>query len=1000
MIINTNVQFKADQNAMLELECLMRLAERLNINKNADKLYYLLTRNDLIYEKKFTNENYLISNAKRSIRKIGSSTQYKKALEAYEKEKVAIYEVIVKKDEKSFVAKNNPSIAEYKSRLEKYDEVLDGKKTIKPVKGLSPSDYKSKYKIKIDSENEAIIKFEELKRPCKKAEASHKHKKGGSLNFSMDKILDAAQRLDDIEDNREDYRKKVLLNNIYKISEDSKEHVNEYLIDGVVNMAGQVGAGKSTFADALTLVATDEDYRICMVLDTVSAVLKKAELFKKAGLNVGILIGESGKETHFKNQIKGVNCPSKLAAETLQGPCLLNGLNGKTEDFNGFIKYGKEPCFSLKKVDQNGKEIDTKNYRCAYYNFCPKTEQSRNIENADIVLTTVAGFFQCKFGKNKTLFFNYAVDAFDLIIVDESDNLLCQVDNIFAPTVKCREYTKNANPYDIEYRNLSLIDQINSREVKKSYLRLLRRLHEYTVDISEKIKEETTGWPKSILKNFSALKLLKKLDDFSDKNYIKNTLEYMLKKGDVIQAECLGESGLDTLINEIYINTSEDIHKDKIKADLRDLGETNIKKLTFILETIILENIYNNISYIVSEVDDIPEELKSILSGNVYQQQKLLPNSPLGNIFGMELRDEEFYIKKINALGRAAFLKMPYLDLSENGSKKGPNILLMSGTGYIPGAYRFHVSDNVDYIIEATEDKREFIKKTKISNLRSDNRVSGTKLEDRNKALINLIHENEGTIEKCIKNGEKILMIVNSYEQCDIACKEIKKIIDRKNLEVNAKKLTSDSDENIEYEDFCIKRSDITKFEDDILVAPACVIERGHNIVDSNGNAWFNTLMFLVRPMSNPSDIFMQLQMLHGYLMNKYANAKYDDRIKIVDDIRKDAYNFYTESVFYGESKLGLKVLPDNLKKDVIASLFVIINQVFGRLCRVNNVEEIKSPSIYWVDGAFNSSEGNSFDTVKEMENYLKEIIEQDENLIVAETLYGPLYEAMKGTDR
>lgn len=65
-------------------------------------------------------------------------------------------------------------------------------------------------------------------------------------------------------------------------------------------------------------------------------------------------------------------------------------------------------------------------------------------------------------------------------------------------------------------------------------------------------------------------------------------------------------------------------------------------------------------------------------------------------------------------------------------------------------------------------------------------------------------------------------------------------------------------------------------------------------------------------------------------------------------------------------------------------------------MCRIGATLKNKYPKIYFVDGAFNAPDPNSFDTLKELEKYLEEIMDDDKNGIVARTLYEPFYEALK----
>ena len=134
--------------------------------------------------------------------------------------------------------------------------------------------------------------------------------------------------------------------------------------------------------------------------------------------------------------------------------------------------------------------------------------------------------------------------------------------------------------------------------------------------------------------------------------------------------------------------------------------------------------------------------------------------------------------------------------------------------------------------------------------------------------------------------------------------------------------------------------------------------------------------------------------MVNGYIMNNYTSLNYRNRISIMDQMRKEAFDRYAR--LHGV-KGSLSDLPDEMKVDAIASLFVVIEQVFGRLCRLGSTMKEKYPTIYWVDGAFNATEESKFDTLKELENYLEDLMDHGPNPLVAKTLYEPFYKALKG---
>ena len=93
----------------------------------------------------------------------------------------------------------------------------------------------------------------------------------------------------------------------------------------------------------------------------------------------------------------------------------------------------------------------------------------------------------------------------------------------------------------------------------------------------------------------------------------------------------------------------------------------------------------------------------------------------------------------------------------------------------------------------------------------------------------------------------------------------------------------------------------------------------------------------------------------------------------------------------------GLSELDSNERKDVVATLFVLILQIFGRLARVTDTTK-PEPHVYFVDGAFRSREGKpgDFDCLSELGQYLDSLMTQKDSAEIAKTLYEPFYKAYR----
>ena len=80
-----------------------------------------------------------------------------------------------------------------------------------------------------------------------------------------------------------------------------------------------------------------------------------------------------------------------------------------------------------------------------------------------------------------------------------------------------------------------------------------------------------------------------------------------------------------------------------------------------------------------------------------------------------------------------------------------------------------------------------------------------------------------------------------------------------------------------------------------------------------------------------------------------------------------------------------------------MATLFILILQIFGRLARVTDTAR-PAPHVYFIDGAFRRrpERPEDFDCLSELGKYLENLMTQKESAEIAETLYAPFYYAYR----
>lgn len=968
------------------LEILLYIAWGLGEVNDLNSLYLLPSKTDIFTENDKTY-SYLLSRAKVKLKIILERYKYEEALQSYSElpTNVRMFDIDM---ECGRIIGLSDDLDCYPNRLEDYLEYVN-----KPIESTMNKEFANEPKVYYADG----LQVELDDTPCGSLRVVPENNRVvENFDVTMDELLAAADVFDETTGNR--YRRNILEHHISRIVNNAVTEATSIEFSGVTNIQGQVGAGKSVFSEALTYALTKKGKRVVVLANSVANALKLVDSFREVGINAVPLVGKN-REQYIKPCLSKSPCVSGIASEVLTSPCILN--SHLVDKNAGLIGVGKEPCTSLKDENETM-------YICPYYNECPRTSLDREIVSADVVVTTSQGFCYCNYDVAEQKFFGYALNQFDLVICDEVDSLLCVMDEIFAPSAGVNEFVQKAS-------------QIVSE------------------NLSQKFTEKSVLYNKFNIKITALNSLLTNIKDYADDSkfnaymlraFTARRLFYLLKPSDNDQEDNKTDTDtMDARIIEVmnqYLFSSIDVFPDYEQellngATLREISPRSelvnalirlcamerseaesivelvpLCKISFIICVNLFEAVYRDLSEIMEEVFLSDPSLRKLFSRSFSVHQAYMPNSPLGNLLALSMKEEELYIVKHFAYGRLLLLAMPDLVYSENDIPSGPRVLLLSGTGYIPGSYKYHVGDKVDYIIEATEDKREYISNSRIVVCNKQTRVSGAPESKKADALRTLIQESKDVISEALQDGKRALMIVNSYEQCFIAQREINRVIRSLGLDVEAYALKKPTDD-IEDVDLLWNRTEIEDFNKKLLIAPISVIARGYNIVDETGNAWFDSVGLLVRPMTDPHDYTLHVQQVNGYIYSKYMDksctSEGKSRVDFINDIRKDAWSLMRR--LEASNSNALRSLSEEEIRDIVASLFVIIDQLFGRLCRIGSEMKKNFPTLYFIDGAFRASRTNDFDTIDELHRYLHSIMTDSSNPIVAKTLYEPFYKAL-----
>lgn len=970
-----------------KVEILIYLAKYIGIIEDIDKYYLLLGGRELITKLSFDNSDYMIENARKILKTLNQKKVYNEAIQEYD-EDIEGTNIYVKKGNQYVIKENLSNQLKMKEKL--YHKLLNLEIKNKEKKNKYAFGDDSRYGISI---NEISIEIELLAKESPIKINMPPKRKNKNLKVKIDEIKKSAQELDDVlSKDKNRYREHIIKNNKFKKVDNRKPSDIEALeLKGITNIVGQVGSGKSTFADALTNCLTKEKKRVMIICSSVNNIFEKYREYESLGKNVVPMIGTSMWQSHIEKAIDGKDYLKGNESKILTPACPLGGL---IKESGISIRYGEEPCKKIYKFYENGNTLNKfTRYICPYYYKCPRTKIYKDIFEADIIITTSAGLSSMNIGISSMSLFQFALDYIDLIIIDEAESELNKLDQIFAPIISCDEYvTSNGNLIG-EYYCHSIEDRLLQTENSK-YKDYYFELEKAFYQIYEHIKSNTQGFSISQLKNpFSARSLIysKKSEKLLSENIIKYLNEFIGKNTDKFMLKNMFDMSSKELGRYLKKNNLIKINLEKEKMNM----------IIFIIAVLYFEYNYREISNFVQGNEKLPLSTSTILSQRFEFQQRYIPMDPRGNIFKLQYKEDgnksDLLIVKQFALGRSMYIKFPYLKLDSSGNSAGPNVLFLSGSSFAPGSFSNHINEKVDYILEAENYKTEFISNSYFEFYDCGINVSGSTELERNSNLKKLVTNCKELILDKLYENKKILMIVNSYDDAENVYKKLDFLL--KDTEFNEWVSYLVPDRNNDNVQNAIKYSDICDFDKTnykIFIAPAILIERGHNIVDIYGNSSFDVLMYLTRPMSNPRDYTNHICKVNGYIMSKYSNTADYINLEQFTQMMSEGYKMHNELEF---KYAKLSDLPEDYQMDIMVTLFTMILQIFGRLCRVGSKENIKKEplEVYFLDSSFKSESENGFDFLNMLVDYLEKLMNTEGYIgEISKSLYMPFNQSLK----
>lgn len=786
-------------------------------------------------------------------------------------------------------------------------------------------------------------------------------------------------------------------------------------IEHAVNMVGIVGSGKSALANVLTYACAKQGLRVATVHNSISDVMDSLELFEKLGVEASPLISKRRRLEHL-DELASKNGDMLLdnaVARYLETPCLLDGMTEHTGIPTG---YGDCPCFDLK--DQWGNRR-----ACPFFDVCPSQSMARAALSSRVVITTPAGFALTTVGSERQPFFEHALADFDLVIFDEADRVQSQLDASFAPSESFGLYIHESA--DAVARALKRPPWEKIDDPNLEYLHDLRGTSDSIAKAlsAEARKPAIAEWKELKGRTFTTLSLLELLrgtDETPKDQRLPNSLIDDLRhcidtRGDYRREnEDMGDVYLRSAIHAVRDGANDARFRKEFDSYLEqrktELSPTLRERLAFALKAVSFDGHLHDLdqaSDMLAFRDESIEMLYDFIHASTSRQAPYLPVSPVGNLCGFRITDDhDIQLYRQFGVGRAFMTALPWLDTDEWGNPCGPHALMLSGSSYEPGCLRFHINQPVDYLLDAKPEFAEFLTRSVVRDLELGIAVSGSGPQ-RGENLHRVLKSLADTLvsEMDDPRSGKALIIVNSYEQAAAARETLQAELRRRGRGEKVCALVRNREDSapdspaLQHDD-ALPRAEVYRFaqhEARILVAPAMAIERGFNIVDDCGHSVIDTLFFAVRPMGVPQDLVVRFKRMVGLT---YERSRHLDTQSpsFERQIREGAWRHW--AMLERDETLGLNghtSLDDYLTRDIVATLMVLLVQIFGRLARIRDLKR-RPPHVYFADSAFAGNQDpdrKSFRTLELLIKYMGELIDNSEQPAVARALYGPFHAAL-----
>ncbi|MET8980498.1 hypothetical protein ABZX85_33310 [Streptomyces sp. NPDC004539] len=780
-------------------------------------------------------------------------------------------------------------------------------------------------------------------------------------------------------------------------------------LDGLLHLAGMVGAGKSTLMTLLAVWGARQSpqLRTTLVVGDVAEQLRLTSLFRGLGLAATPVLGLTTRETHVQRLHRRDASRGKpnlldhddLGFDHLSTVCVVDALRGT--EAGEPLRFADAPCTSLhpeKKtkqdegqdnalpepykpgrrrsgaVDTSTPDIKGTPHGCPAWYVCPRHRGARELVDSVIWVANPSSLVQSAvprhLGDERLRHLELACLRSDIVVVDEADSVQMRLDEIFAPSATLVRPDLDSWLDQVQTHRVEEISRqgrlpLTDKEIER-WSTSLNVVHASVDRLYERLISELDLREWVDIEYFSPWTLQEKLmrswfedpasdapDGVADESELYEAYEDdapapespgpdqnsrradLTDRFDDFRDDPLGGHGPYGNVTDDLVRLTQDLlntlsptaTRERVLAVLRLLlSDTPVagqaedpkwldetaQRLEFMLLLSALDQRLEQLVYLWPQVE---AALRLDSTGNEFSRRPpldyapLIPEAPMGNVLGFQyLPDEQernadgqhsgtLRFFRCAGVGRELLLALPEIGADPGRGRRGPHVILMSGTSWAGTSTRAHLVAPVGAVLTPSHRSLEAVSRSEFATrfLYDDEgrplSLSGTKPKARPaacKAMVKRLGQKglggapspleEELAKVTDPRRRRAILLVGSYKEAALAADTLHemarwhgrvRVLASDDTDLDQAVLGSEPSRTEEERATALHRGDLATFAQDpeaeILVAPLMAVERGHNILNSQRNAAFGTALFLARPHPRPDDLTLSVFAINNW---------------------------------------------------------------------------------------------------------------------------------------